>query len=331
MREGIKLHLKNRCEILIRQFRNSLHPECIGKATTVIYAEESIMSDLILELQNRRDQLQKNAEIHKRKRDELNDMTKEWSRERDQLNQEIRGIIGEANEHRSRRDQFNEEVQKHKVQRDLINKDVSVCSSVIAELRKDITPMRDQIPLSRLKRDLRDLEFKQMTSSLTSDKEKELVEKLKQLSQTIREREETEQTPEIKVALERYEQARERAEEEHTKLQEIADKAQSEHDRMLELYKMSEKLIKRADKAQASFVRSKLDADKEHNTTMRLVKQIHEIDKIIMGLKIKQKYSQRSRKEVDNRIEAKEIFKKFRDGEKLSTEDIMLLQKTGFL
>lgn len=293
--------------------------------------EEFIMSDLILELQNRRDQLQKNAEIHKRKRDDLNENTKSWARERDIMNGEIRGIIGSANEHRGKRDEFNEDVQKHKAERDIINKEVSERSAAIGELKKDIAPTRGQIPLHKLKRELRDLEFRQMTSPLSADKEKDLVDKMKHLSQTIKEREETEQTPEIKAAIVKYEEAKGRAEEEHAKLQEIADKAQSEHDLMLELYKKSEKLIKKADKAQGSFVKSKMDADKEHNTTMKLVKQIHELDKIIIGLKIKQKYSQKSRKEVDNRMEAKEIFKKFKDGEKLSTEDIMLLQKTGFL
>lgn len=289
------------------------------------------MSDLILELQTRRDQLQKNAEIHKRKRDELNDNTKNWARERDKLNQEIKEIIRQANEHRAKRDGFNEEVQNHKADRDSINREVSDFSAGIIELKKGITPERGQIPLHKLKRELRDLEFKQMTSSMSTDKEKELVDRMKNLSQTIKDREQKEQTPEIKKAVAKYEEAKARAEEEHGKLQACADKAQNEHDLMLELYKKSEKLIKSADKAQTNFIKSKLDADKEHNTTMKLVKQIHELDKIIIGLKIKQRFSQKSRKEVDNRMEAKDIFKKFKDGEKLSTEDIMLLQKTGFL
>ena len=289
------------------------------------------MSDLILELQKRRDQLQKNAEIHKRKRDELNDNTKNWARERDKLNKEIRVLINGANEHRTRRDNNNEEVQKHKTERDRINKEVSEYAATIGELKRNIAPEKGQVPLGRLKRELRELEFKQQTLTLSPDKEKELVDRMKQLSHTINEREEKEQTPEIKAAIEVYDEAKARAEEEHAKLQELADKAQLEHDQMLTYYKKSEKLIKKADKAQGNFVKSKMDADKEHNTTMRLVKQIHELDKIIIGLKIKLKYSQKSRKEVDNRMEAKEIFKKFKDGEKLSTEDIMLLQKTGFL
>ena len=289
------------------------------------------MSDLILELQKRRDQLQKNAEIHKRKRDDLNDNTKEWARARDVLNQEIRDLIGQANEHRAHRDKFNEDVQKHKVERDNINKEVSEHSNKISDLKKHIAPERGLLPLGKLKRELRELEFKQQTSTMSPSKEKELVDRMKHLSHTIRDREKKEQTPEIKEAMEAYEVTKAKAEVEHAKLQELADKAQSEHDLMLELYKKSEKLIKKADKSQGNFVKSKMDADKEHNTTMRLVKQIHELDKIIIGLKIKQKYSQKSKKEVDNRMEAKEIFKKFKDGEKLSTDDIMLLQKTGFL
>jgi len=243
------------------------------------------MSDLILELTNRRDQLQKNAEIHKKKRDELNDNTKAWARERDTLNKEIRELITKANEHRSKRDNFNEDVQKHKGERDTINTEVADFAAKIMELKKGIAPEKGQIPLGKLKRELRELEFRQQTMTLSPDKEKGLVDRMKQLSQTIKEREEKEQTPEIK----------------------------------------------KADKAQGNFVNSKMDADKEHNTTMRLVKQIHELEKIIIGLRIKQKYSQKSKKEVDNRMEAKEIFKKFKDGEKLSTDDIMLLQKTGFL
>ena len=290
------------------------------------------MSDLILELQKRRDQLQKNAQNHKERRDHLNDKTREWVRRRDELNKKIRQIIAEANEHKEKRDFYNKEVQKYKAERDAINKEVAKAYEKLMRLKKEATPhKKGEVPISKLKKELKKLEFKQMTEALSAEDEKKLVEKINLLSQTIKTREAKEETPEIRQAKKEYEEIKQKAEEAHRKLQEVAELAQIEHERMSALYKKSETLIREAENAQRELVRSKIEADKEHNIAVELVKQIHELERIIMGLRQKQKYAKKSKKEVDNRMQAKEIFKRFKEGEKLSTEDIMLLQKTGFL
>ena len=222
-------------------------------------------------------------------------------------------------------------VRDSKKLRDEWNQKFSELNDKVSELRKD-APKDNGPPIKKLKKQLQDLEFKQMTSVLTKEKEKELIDLMQGLLKQIEEREKNlEQNTEVRDLVTALREARDKAEEYHRSVSEFAEKAQNEHDAMISLYEQADKLRKEADQAQEKFIESKLLADEEHRKHIEQIKALHEFDKTATGLKQKQKKAKKKKEDTASRKEAEDIFDRFKAGDKLSTEDLMALQKSGYL
>lgn len=283
------------------------------------------------EIEQKRDLLNLEAERRRKSRDELNDVTRQFADQRDKHNSEVRKLIEEAGEHKRRRDELNEKVKEAKEQREIWNKKYTDLAAELVELRRTMSP-RTGAPISKLKRDLKALEFKQMTSVLTPEKEKEIVEQMSKVQTEIRKRESSLQAnPKYSELFKQVNEARDKAEEFHRRVSELAEEAQNEHDRMMELYDTADEVRKKADEFQAKFVEAKIKADEEHRKHIEAIHQVHDYDKLLYGIrqKLKRPYGMEDMERVNR--EAQEVFERFKKGEKLSTEDIMLLQKSGYL
>jgi uncharacterized coiled-coil DUF342 family protein len=289
------------------------------------------MAELIGELDDKRARHNADAEKHKRLRDELNDKTKEWAERRDELNSQVRKLIDEANTKRESRDKLNSEVREAKAQRDEWNRKFNDLSDKAINLRREKMP-KSGLSIRKFKAELRALEKKHMTSVLSAEKEKALMKEMSQLDARIKEMErEIEQFSEVKTAEKEARDAKDNAENFHRKVSESAEKAQIEHDAMLKLYEEADRQRKEADSAQEKFIETKLAADEEHREHIEHIRQVHDFDKLIAGIRDKGRKARKEKDDTSAKKEADEIFEKFRSGEKLSTEDIMVLQKSGYM
>lgn len=290
------------------------------------------MIDFERELLEKRERANAEAEKHRRKRDDLNEKTRQWVEKRDALNGEARPLIEEASSHREKRDVLNLEVRRAKEERDRCNRHVNDLMNLVNEVKRRKMP-RGEAYLFKLKKELKALEFKQMTSVLTVDKERGLIAEMTRLQAEINKIEETlEQDEEVKKIREELVQAKEIAEAAHKKVGELAEKAQMEHDAMTALYEQGDGKRKEADGAQEDFIKTKMMADEEHRRHIDQIRLVHDYDKVLHGLRFR---TMKTRKPVTVEVLAKKeaelIYEKFRRGEKLSTEDIMTLQKSGYL
>jgi uncharacterized coiled-coil DUF342 family protein len=289
------------------------------------------MTEMIEELEEKRARHNADAERHKRLRDDLNEKTREWADARDELNARVRKLIDEANKRRENRDKLNAEVRETKVSRDEWNRKFNDLSDKAQALRREKMP-KSGMSIRRFKAELRTLEKKHMTSVMSPDKERDLVDQMSQLSAKIQAMErEVEQFSEVKTAEKEARDAKDLAETFHRRVGELAEKAQAEHDAMLKLYEEADGLRKEADDAQEKFIETKLAADEEHREHIEHIRQVHDFDKIIAGIRDKGRRARREKDETSVKKEAEDIFDRFKSGEKLSTEDIMILQKSGYM
>ncbi|MDR2846345.1 MAG: phosphoserine phosphatase, partial [Candidatus Methanoplasma sp.] len=273
------------------------------------------------------------AEKHRRLRDELNGQTKEWKAKRDVLNSKVRELVDEAGKCREERDSFNQKVRETKVVRDEWNQKVTALKEQISVLRPE-KPSEDksEVSVKQLKKQLQDLEYTQQTKSLGKDKENEIVKQISVIARQIDEREKTlEQSGEVKEVIYQLREAKIQAEASHRQVSEHAEAAQSAHDRMLKLYDEADTLRKEADAAQAKFIECKQAADEEHRKHIDQIKSVHEMDKDVAGIKNKKTAAKKKKVDTESKKEAKEIFERFKAGEKLSTDNLMALQKSGYL
>ena len=284
------------------------------------------------ELQLKRERENQEAERHRRRRDELNDKTREWVEKRDSLNGQVRALVEEATQHRIQRDELNGQVKSAKEERDKYNRRVNEFQDELTELKRRKLP-RGAVPLGKLQQELRRLEFRQMTSVLSVDKERGLIEEIQHLQAEIKKLEKAlEDNEDVRKMKDELKSARDLAEDAHTRVSGLAEKAQAEHDEMTARYEQGDGLRREADKAQEEFIKTKMLADEEHRKHIEHIRQVHDYDKIIHGIWMKSRgVTEEVAEEADAKKEAELIFDRFKKGEKLSTEDLLTLQKSGYL
>ena len=298
-------------------------------SSSSIHADEA----LIEELQGKREKLNGQANRHRDLRDRLNDETKRHAMRRDELNGKVRGLIEKANQNRANRDGLNKQVQEAKRSRDDLNKVANEKADALNELRRTRQRPGDGINLARLRQQVKKLEFDQQTKVLAPKKEKELIDLMTELQKQIRAKEsEFENDAGLKEAYAQMKDAKGKAEDAHKKVTELANAAQEQHDTMVKLFEEADGVRREADGAQELFVKSKTEADKVHQEYIAMVNQIRDYEKQIIGIRNKLR---KDRGEPPTGGEAKDeaqaIYEKFKAGEKLSTEDLMALQKAGLL
>jgi uncharacterized coiled-coil DUF342 family protein len=286
---------------------------------------------LLEDLRKKRKRYDIEADRHKKKRDELNTESRRWIEQRDKLNAKARDLIEKARLHRVTRDELNDKVKQTKKDRDEWNKRVGELREEIGKLkRKKLS--KNGVSIERLRRELKMLEFKQMTSVLSVDKERELIEILSKLQSEIEEMEKTlEQDEEMKRMIKELQDVKEKAEECHRLVEGMAENAQNEHADMMEAYDDGDRVRKEADECQERFIKSKTLADEEHKKHIEFIRMVYDFDKIISGLNAKERRARKEEEDTLARKEAEDVYERFKRGEKLSTEDILALQKSGYL
>ena len=285
--------------------------------------QNDVVSEETIEaLEEKRDIVNEDAERHRKLRDELNNQTKEWKAKRDALNAQVRELVDEAGKCREERDSLNQKVRETKELRDEWNQKVTALKEQLAPYRNEKSDEKNEVPVKQLKKQLQDLEYTQMTKPLGKDKENEIIKQIAVLAKQIEEREKVyEQNDEVKNLVQQLRDAKAEAEVYHHQVSEYAEKAQAAHDKMIGFY----------EHAQAKFVECKQAADEEHKKHIEQIKSVHEMDRDASNFRNKKNSVRKKKSDSEGKKEAKEIFERFKAGDKLSTEDLMALQKSGYL
>ncbi|MDH7506613.1 MAG: phosphoserine phosphatase, partial [Candidatus Thermoplasmatota archaeon] len=108
-------------------------------------------------------------------------------------------------------------------------------------------------------------------------------------------------------------------------------RAQEEHEYMIELIKQLDNLTKKVNNIQETIVLTKIEADYVHKEFIECVDKIHDLERQISSTHERKRKTKKSEELTIAQKEANEIFEKFKRGEKLSTEDLMTLQKAGLI
>ena len=294
------------------------------------------MPELLEELEARYEKRKREMELHRMLRDKHNKEAREWADKRDELNKQVKEMVAEAKEHKKKRDELNEKVKELKEERRKWNEKAKELSIKLREARSKFIPRKDLPNVSKLKKKLRELEFKQQTMVLTPEKERELVELIDSLYKKIMEyeriiEEETKKNKELNELQKQLKEAREKAEKYHQEVEKLVAEAQEHHNKMVELFEKVDEIRKEADEAHRLYLENKKIADEEHEQFIAAARDVRDFEKIIAGLRQKRIASKKKQEKSEIKKKAEEIYEKFKRGEPLTTEDILILQKAGLL
>ena len=288
------------------------------------------IKQMLKELQDKRAILKEELDGSRNKRNELNGGASKWSAERNELNRASRMLMDEAQHFKHERDKYNKNVGECKAKRDECNKKINAVDAKIEEIKKNSNLTGASV--SELKKEIESLEFKQQTNVLTPDKEKDLVGTIAALiSEYKAKMSEIERNAELRSAMGELGGLREEASKYHETVTEYADLAQECHDKMIKVFKEGEIVRSKSDRVHRKFVKIQDEADRQHQLFIKTQREIRELDKMISSITKRGREDKRKVERMKIRKEAESIYNLFRRGEKISTEDLMLLQRSDLL
>ncbi len=285
------------------------------------------MPDPTEELERRREECNARADAYRASRDRLNADARTLAEERAVIVDQIRAKSAEAQEHRQRRDELNTEVREEKRLREEWNRRFQELGEKVQELRRTRPPRQGAVPTWRLKKDLKELEFRHMTTALTGEQEKRLIEEMKRLESAIREQEEQlRRDPDIDATLKEFAEARDESEKHHAAVGALAESAQRAHEAMVALFEAGDELRRQADDVQARLVQVKGSADEAHRQHIAAIEEVRDIEKLLYAARGGRAPGAWAPAETPRE---EDFLARLKKGEKVSTEDLLELQKRG--
>jgi len=162
------------------------------------------------------------------------------------------------------------------------------------------------------------------TKVLDMRKENELVKKVQDLSKTLSQMKEDKKVQSEAIALKEVSEAH------HAKVVEFSDKAQETHENMLEYFKNIDDVRTKADQAHNHFIETRETASAKHDEVKTVLNEIRRKNKGLDKVKAKERNMESEKSKKKNMAEkevAIDIYERFKEGKKLSTEELRLLQK----
>ncbi len=285
------------------------------------------MPDPTEELERRRAESNEHADAFRATRDRLNAEARALADERAAIVDAIRAKSAEAQDHRRHRDELNGQVREAKRLREEWNRKFQELGDQVQQMRRARPSRQGAVPVWRLKKDLKELEFRHMTTALTGDQEKRLLEEMKRLEGAIREQEDQfRRDPDIEAVLKAFNEARDEAEKHHAAVGQLAEEAQRAHESMVALFEAGDELRRQADDVQAKLVEVKTAADEAHRQHIAAIEEVRDIEKLLYAARgghapIAWAPAEAPREE--------DFLARLKKGEKVSTEDLLELQKRG--
>ena len=286
---------------------------------------------MLEELVERRAEVIKRADEYKGRRAELNSEASKWSELRDELNGRIKEAIYKAKGFKKQREEYEKQIEEKKEKCGELNRKASTYYSMVEKLRKKNDLKSIQV-FERLRARIDELELKQQVEVLSKDKEKKLVAKITELRKEFdRMQKELEKDKELKELLRKAQRYKREADKYHEEAIKYVKLSHECHDKMVEWFKEADRVRGKADDAHRLFIEFRKESSDIYRILMRCLSDIKDFDHVIDGIRRKTKDDPGFRKRMEANNKAKYIYDRFKDGEKLTTEDLLMLQKSEML
>ena len=276
---------------------------------------EFVLADTMEGVRKQKDE--KEAEIAQiaEEREEFNKIAKEQRKIRDELNASLKENLNKAIEFRNERNEINKAVEEAKKARNDANNQIKNLEWSSGK--------RDKV---KIENEIKKIDKIIETRVLDIKKENQLVKNANDLRKQLMDIQEDESVKEEAQEL------RKLSEEEHEKVISLSEKAQAAHEEMLTYFRKTDDIRTAADDAHKKFIEARNNASAKHEEFKAVLSDIHVINKKLGSGKPRKRRSDKkpssgANKNREEKERAEEIFEKFKQGGKLSTEELLLLQK----
>lgn len=230
----------------------------------------------------------------------------------------------DAERYKKARDRLNAQVKEKKKERTGVNQKVKEFFVEYNKIKGDV-PRND---FRKLEREIEQLEWRQQTTVLKAEKEDELVKRLEDLKEQMTEFEE------IAGISKKIDSAKAKSEKSHKKILELSEKSQEQHEKFVGAVNNIRALEGKMDvlNKERNELVSKLNGLTEIVNTFNATikekeKKIKEKEKKIKTARATVRVKEHKELEADMKKKAEDVYDRFKNGKKLGTDDLYLLQR----
>jgi phosphoserine phosphatase len=256
----------------------------------------------------------------------------EWRDRRDELRSETPVAHEEMDKQRTKRDELNVEVQRQKRLRDEVNEQARLLLEHFQELKAQREKTRDYVPLEELQSQLRELEWRQQTTSLTVEEERALLDEMDSLSKAMETAPKKDAIPmnqsiEMDELWKEIQNTREKAQEHHEMMIALVEEAQRTHQNLVQLSQGIGPVRSEIDEAHQMFVKCLQEVDEMRARLEVLQDREKQLKSELDAIRKERKTSREEREKAVMEKLAEQARAKQQSGQKLNLEELRALME----
>jgi uncharacterized coiled-coil DUF342 family protein len=275
------------------------------------------------------EKLETQAAMLKNSRNELYKTLNIKKGERDRFNDSARELREEAKKHRDQRNEINEKVQNIKIKLEFHFEKLEKKLGKLNQFSEEIqTEIRSKPRKSKIKDDLRRIEWEIMTTPTIDLKEKEdeLISRANRLRKALGELNILEKQEDKKIDILADIKVTEiEIREIRNQINNLSKQSQEHHEKMISLFEQADKEREKANEVHKRYIEN---VEKINTVNKKLDTIMPQIKALRKGLKIQDLRALEERKiSIQSQLEVKrqESLRKLEKGEKLSFEELRLI------
>ena len=284
------------------------------------------------EIQHLKD-LRQQINLIKKDLNKLNREKESWFKKRSNTNKKITELIGGVKGSKDARNELTGKVKDLKKERDALNKEISEKVTLLKELKEKSGNVpfnsRDQKSPSQIKREMEKLDYTLQTQPMSFKKEQQLMSQIKSLKKELLEmgdvNEDWKNVSQLQKEISRLRKLSNVA---HKSIQDNASNSQEKHEEVIGVSKEIDELKVQEKEAYEKFKEYKqLFADK-NSELKELLKQADELKELLESKNVEVEEDKRRVEALEVKKKAKIVNEKIKTGGKLTTEDLLIFQKS---
>ena len=276
------------------------------------------------------------SDVFETKTKAVSDKLADYKTRRDELNVKVRGKLDKRNEINSQVKELITEVQKQKSLRNEANGKVAELRKIRLEKTNELKKIRAQLRSSvenndpdagkkngassrKIREQMNKLEWRHQTGQIGPKKERDFFATMKRLQAEFNMLKKKEEASSSSV-LKEVKQAEKRQQKAHDAVTGASEKSEEAHSLMMELSNEVDRLRGLANSEHLGLTSTKGDADDLHNRYIISLRCIHSMQDIL-------KLSGSKKDQESERVGVTDLMSRLMEGQTLSDEDMMLLQR----
>ena len=277
------------------------------------------------------------SDVFEKKTQAVSEKLADFKTRRDQLNVKVRGQLDKRNEINSQVKELITEVQKQKTLRNEANGRVAELRKIRLEKTNALKEIRAKLRSSvgdkgrdagrkkkgpdsrKIREQMNKLEWRHQTGKIGPKKEREFFATMKRLQAEFKTLKKEEEASSSSV-LKEVKQAEKRQQKAHDAVTDASEKSEEAHSLMMELSNEVDRLRSLANSEHLGLTSTKGDADDLHNRYIISLRCIHSMQDIL-------KLSGTKKDHEAERVDVTDLMSRLMEGQTLSDEDMMLLQR----